>query len=296
MSNYTIRALRTLDDLHEAADLQRIYWGDDSESVVPAQMMFTIAHYGGHVLAAYDGSKMIGVLIGLLGTNETEDSNRPAMANLLIASKRMVVLPEYRGGGVGYDLKLAQRQAALRQGIRLVTWTFDPLLSLNAHLNLRKLGCVSQSYYVDLYGTSERGGLATLGWSDRLRADWWVTHRRVDERLHGERRGLTLTHYLEGNATLVNPTAPPQGAYVAAPEAGECRSTFGLVEIPLNVPEMRRAAPELARGWQEHIREVFTYMFRRGYTVTDFLRTQHEGRDRGFYVLSFDLPFDHSLN
>jgi predicted GNAT superfamily acetyltransferase len=207
-----------------------------------------------------------------------------------------VVLPEYRGGGVGYELKLAQRRAAIRQGIRLVTWTFDPLLSLNAHLNLRKLGCVSQSYFVDLYGTSERGGLATLGWSDRLRVDWWVTSRRVERRLAGDRGDLTLKQYLEGNATLINPTAPPQGAYPAVPAAGECRTTFGLVEIPLEMAALRRDDPELARGWQTHIREVFTYLFRRGYVVTDFLRSNYEGRERGFYLLSFDLNFDRSLN
>ncbi len=69
---------------------------------------------------------MVGVLIGFLGTN-AEETERPAMANLQMVSKRMVVLPEYRGQGIGYNLKVVQRDLSIRQGIRLVTWTFDPL-------------------------------------------------------------------------------------------------------------------------------------------------------------------------
>jgi len=71
---------------------------------------------------------------------------RPAMANLLIMSKRMVVRPEYRGRNIGFRLKMAQRDLALKQAIRLVTWTVDPLLAANAHFNIRKLGAVVQRY------------------------------------------------------------------------------------------------------------------------------------------------------
>jgi predicted GNAT superfamily acetyltransferase len=80
------------------------------------------------------------------------------MAILQLFSKRMVVLPEYRGQGIGYRLKLAQRDFAIEQGIRLVVWTFDPMLAPNAHLNIRKLGVVCHTYYENYYGTSSEGG------------------------------------------------------------------------------------------------------------------------------------------
>ena len=41
----------------------------------------------------------------------------------------MGVAPGYQGRGVGYRLKLAQREAVLDQGIDLITWTYDPLES-----------------------------------------------------------------------------------------------------------------------------------------------------------------------
>ena len=193
MSQITsIRTLYKLEDMHEAVELQKTYWGTDLESVVPAHMLFSLATSGGHVIAAFDGDKMVAVLIGFLGT-DIQEPTRPAMANLRIVSKRMIVLPEYRGQGVGYKLKKRQREFAMRQGIRLVTWTFDPMLMANAHLNIRKLGAISTSYLENYYGTVNEGGLSRTGTSDRLLVEWWVTNRRVEERLNGSRGLINLT-------------------------------------------------------------------------------------------------------
>jgi predicted GNAT superfamily acetyltransferase len=291
-----IRPLQSLDEFYTAAELQRVYWGDDLESVVPAQMMHTIVTYGGHVLGALDGNRLVGILIGLLGTNIRDNNDRPAMANLLIASKRMVVLPEYRGLGIGEQLKRAQRTLAIKQGIRLVTWTFDPLRVANAHLNLRKLGAVGQKYHENLYGTEERGGLALYGWSDRLRVDWWVTNRRVEERLNGTRADLRLIHYLEGNATLVNPSIAGQAFIQPTDDLKECTGSFALVEIPMNFDAMIEGDPEMTRNWQTHIRQVMGGLFMAGYIVTDFLRESYEDRDRAFYLMSYNMGFDYSMN
>lgn len=295
MSEFTIRALKTLDEMYEAVDLQRLYWGEDAESLVPAHMLFTIASYGGHVLAAFDGSRMIGVLIGLIGSN-IEESDRPAMANLLIASKRMVVLPDYRSGGIGYRLKVAQREAAIKQGIRLVTWTFDPLRSANAYLNLRKLGAVCERYQRDIYGTRDGNGLAINGVSDRLKVDWWVTSRRVQERLNGSRPDLTFMQYLDGNAKVLNPTVDAQPFVKPAIEVAAPGGALVMVEIPLNFAHMVNEDAALAHDWQLHIRGILPPLMANGYAVTDFLRTDYEGRERGFYLLSYNSGYDYRLN
>lgn len=291
-----IRVLRSLDELRAAVDLQRVYWGDDSESVVPAQMLHTIAAYGGHVIAAMDGTRMVGVLIGLLGTNVSEQNDRPAMANLLIASKRMVVLPEYRSGGLGYRLKLAQRELAIQQGVRLVTWTFDPLRAANAHLNIRKLGTVSERYHVNYYGTTEFGGLVQHGWSDRLRVDWWVTHRRVQERLTGNRTDLKLAQYMQGNATLVNPAGQHGRHLTPATRIEQPFGAFALVEIPMEIDRIAQEDVELYKAWQAHIRVIFISLMGSGFVVTDFLRDTQDGQQRAFYLLSRGNGYDFSLN
>ncbi|MBK8026344.1 MAG: hypothetical protein IPK19_34385 [Chloroflexi bacterium] len=282
-----IRPLRTMEDMAPAVDLQHSYWGDEAEAVVPAHMLFSLASFGGHVLAAYDGDKMVGVLIGFLGTN-MDDPDRPAMANLQVVSKRMVILDSYRGHGIGYKLKLAQREIAIKQGVRLVVWTFDPLLAQNAHLNLRKLGAVCTSFKPDYYGTRAESGLARLGDSDRLFVEWWVTHRRIEERLFGKRADLTLAQYLQADTIIVNPAQITSDGMLIPSDTGTLPATsMALVEIPLNYSSFETANSRLAKAWREHIRRWFDLLFQRHFVVTDFLRAQHEGRERGFYLLSY---------
>lgn len=291
----TITPLYALQEMYEAVELQQIYWGSEIESVVPAHMLFSIATTGGHVIVARDGQRMVGVLIGLLGT-DIEVKDRPAMANLLIASKRMVVLPEYRSSGIGYHLKLKQRELAIAQGIRLVTWTFDPLLARNAYLNMHKLGCISQKYLENYYGTDDSKGLASLGSSDRLSVEWWITNRRVQVKLDGTRADLSFAHYQSGNAVIVNPTQEYDGLVYPPETLLEANSTFVLLEIPLNYPEIVTAHVQLAMEWREHIRGLMQYLLARGYLITDFVREFYEGRDRVFYVLSYNSGFDFHLN
>jgi predicted GNAT superfamily acetyltransferase len=284
-----IRPLRALEDMRPVVELQKTYWGDEIESVVPAHMLFSLANHGGHVLGAYDRDKLVGALIGFLGT-DVEDKRRPAMANLQIVSKRMIVLPEYRSHGVGYHLKMAQRDIALQMGVRLVTWTFDPLLAVNARLNIRKLGAVSQRYLENYYGTESEGGLSRQGSSDRLLVEWWVTSRRVEERVFGKRGELSLRHYLEANTPILNPiTVSADGLPIPAEIHNPVEGSLAFLEIPVDFASVE-ANTALAETWRRSTRSLFRQMFADGYIVTDFLRETHEGRDRAFYLLSYNGP------
>ncbi|MBZ0290932.1 MAG: hypothetical protein K8L99_00040 [Anaerolineae bacterium] len=290
-----IRLLYTLNELKPAVELQRVYWGEDVESVIPAHMLFSLANYGGHVLAAMDGDKMVGVLVGFLGTS-MDEPERPAMANLQLVSKRMVILPEYRNRGLAYRLKVAQREMAIKQGVRLVTWTFDPLLAPNAHLNIRKLGAICQEFRENYYGTESSGGLATMGYSDRLFVEWWVTNRRVKERIEGNRGNLELIRFLEGGAVILNPTGVSQQWPTPCVTPLAPASAVVLVEIPTNFPALMDADARLAEQWRVHIRGMFRLLIG-SYMVTDFVRETYEGRDRCFYVLTYRSPqFDPGLN
>ncbi|MBZ0289860.1 MAG: hypothetical protein K8I30_19715, partial [Anaerolineae bacterium] len=245
-----IRALRSLNDMRAAVELQKIYWGNDIESVIPAHMLYSLATHGGHVLAAFDGERMVAVLVGFLGTS-MEEIDRPAMANLQIVSKRMVVLPAYRNRGLGYRLKVAQRDIAIKQGVRLITWTFDPLLSTNAHLNIRKLGGICHEFLQNYYGVDDSGGLVRDGNSDRLLIEWWVTNRRVKERLEGERGGLGLRQYLEAAIPIINPTIAGVGGSPRPLENVLTPSGWmALIEIPTDFLALARVDERLARAWR----------------------------------------------
>lgn len=294
-----IKLLLTLGEMRAAVELQKTFWGDDSESLVPTHMLFSIAKYGGHVLGAYDQNRLVGLLIGFLGATPQPGTIITA-ADLQFASKRMVVLPEYRSHGIGSRLKLAQRDLALAQGIRLVTWTFDPLMALNAHLNIRKLGCLCRVYYPDHYGTEETGGLTLLGSSDRLLAEWWVGHQRVQERAGGNAPVLCLEDYLGQGGCLFDAANWDEAGFPGLPakqlDARLLRDPATiLLEIPTDFKAVVHADPGLAHAWRDFTRDVLQALFAARYGVVDFIHQDYEGRTRAFYVLS-PLDSNHILN
>ena len=87
-------------------------------------------HVGGMTAGAFEGREMVGFVHGLPRTNLSEPCHHSHM---------LAVRPEWRGRDVSVRLKLFQRSWCLARGIRLVTWTYDPLLLKNARLNLVRL-------------------------------------------------------------------------------------------------------------------------------------------------------------
>ncbi|MBZ0300406.1 MAG: GNAT family N-acetyltransferase [Anaerolineae bacterium] len=290
-----IRPLLALTEMYAAVDLQKSYWGDDLESVIPAHMLFSLATHGGHVLAAFERERIVGVLVGFLGTGG--EDGRPAAAHLQVVSKRMVVLPGFRGHGLGYSLKMAQRDLAVQQGLDLVTWTFDPLLAANAHLNLRKLGAICRQYLQNYYGEDDRGGLTVLGSSDRLFVEWGVTDAQVNARAEGSRLDKPLRAYLDAGARVLNPTtAGPDHRPRPAERIQPAGDAVALLEIPVDFRAILQADEALALAWQMHVRDSLQSLLREKYVITDFVRETYEGRDRAFYVLSRDAQFDFNQN
>jgi predicted GNAT superfamily acetyltransferase len=287
MSNFVIRPLTALKELESVEALQRLVW-DDPSTVVYKHMLISFVRNGGSIIGALDGDNVVGFVLSYLGM-ESPEAERPAMANLKLVSQRMAVLPEYRNTGIGYDLKLAQRQYAIKQGIRLITWTFDPLLSRNAHLNVRKLGGIVREYERDLYGTAN-SPLVSLGSSDRVIVEWWVTNNRVEQRISGKRGALSLSQYTDANATILNPTQEgPKGYLQPGGRVIEPQSHVALLEIPDNYQSMARDEPEIAKTWRQHTRDILQELFGAGYVITDFVRGEHgtDERTRCFYALSY---------
>ncbi len=275
-----IERLTEIDRYHECESLQERVWGLDGLDVVPLHLMITMQKNGGLVLGAFDeADRMVGFLLGFLGARDG-DVRRPKHC-----SHMMGVLEEWRGRGVGYRLKLAQREHALSQGLDLVTWTYDPLESLNAALNLGKLGAVCSTYLRDLYGPMTDGLNVGLT-SDRFGVDWWIDSERVRTRLSGDRPRPSLAAVLDRDAVLLNPASvgsdglPRPASVLERPVA-----SIVLVEVPANVRAIKAADMELARKWREQTREALEECFAAGYTASDFVSEEREGVRRSWYVL-----------
>jgi predicted GNAT superfamily acetyltransferase len=261
-----IRTLHSPAEMRAAVELQKIYWGDDMSDIVPLHMLLSMAHYGGQVLGAFVDDRMVGLLIGFLGAKIQPGEPSNAASSLLLMSKRMVVLPEYRNYKIGERLKLAQRDYAIEHGIQLVTWTFDPLLSRNAYLNLHKLGAVGQAYQVDFFGQDAAN--PTLS-GDRLVANWWVIHPHTQDR----------SSRAYGNAPVINEVkgGTPVGFELHP-------ANIQLLELPSDFQTLEHTDPAAAGVWRSHMREAFQMLLSAGYIATDVLR---QG-EQSFYVFTKD--------
>lgn len=164
-----IRKCGTLEEFHRCVDLQREIWGEQDLEVEPATMFVVAAHTGGQVLGAFDGDRLIGYTLAVVGLR----NGVPCLHSHMTG-----VVAGYRDRGIGRMLKLYQREEALSRGIRLIQWTFDPLEIRNAHFNLNRLGAICRKYFPNLYGITTsplHRGLAT----DRLLVEWQLDSARV---------------------------------------------------------------------------------------------------------------------
>lgn len=164
-----VRKCEDIEEFQRCVELQKEIWGEADIEVEPATLFVVASETGGQVLGAFDGERLVGYTLAVVGfLNGT----------VFLHSHMTGVLAEYRDRGVGRALKLAQREEALGRGIRLVAWTFDPLETRNAYFNLNRLGAISRKYLANLYGVTTsplHRGLPT----DRLWVEWQLDSKRV---------------------------------------------------------------------------------------------------------------------
>ena len=269
MSDIRIRDLNTIDEYRQVVALEHAIWGyTDSGDMVTVPVFIITMKTGAILLGAFDGGRMVGFSWSIVGMKD----GRP-----LQWSHMTGVLPEYRGG-LGFELKLAQRQRALVRGYDLIEWTFDPLQALNAHFNLAKLGAVIEEYAENFYGEST-SALHRGTPTDRLVAHWCIGEPHVIRRLEQTSEMRKGSHGA-GEAPVVNPTVP----------AGDWRAVAAVdlsldagrlwVEIPTGFTEMQQRAPDMALQWRMQVREIFQAYLARGYRAVDFVLQREQGFGR----------------
>ena len=292
-NNWTIKILDSIDQIKKVEDLQKVVWPGSDIDVVPAHLLITAVHNGGFVLGAFPAEglepPLVGFAFGFPGVYSTPDGPR-----LKHCSHMLGVDPEFQGKGLGFKLKRAQWQLVRKQGTDRITWTYDPLLSRNAHLNINRLGAVCSTYRREVYGEM-RDGLNLGVASDRFEVDWWVNSQRVNKRLSSRvRTRLGLEHYMAADAEIINPAVRNNKGWVVPSAAGEFRSKSGaavtesnilLVEIPSDFMALKETDIELAKEWRKESRILFEDLFKRGYLVTDFVYIPGD-IPRSYYVMS----------
>lgn len=265
-----------VDDLET---IQQQVWSMSDMEVIPGRVLHALQFNGSILLGAYDGPKPIGFVIGVIG-------RLPGADQYHLYSAIMGVLPAYQNQQVGYQLKIAQAAAARTLGLSCITWTYDPLRSRNARLNIGKLGAICRRYLPDFHGpmTGINAGIP----SDRFYVEWYIDSERVWQRPPA----ATLAGLLAAGAALVNPVSWNEQGLVEPPAGFSITSAPALlVEIPVNFQELKRLNMALGQRWREHTSQIFHHYFGAGYTITDFCREGADsGRERAFYLLTQYYP------
>jgi predicted GNAT superfamily acetyltransferase len=227
--NIVIRKCQTLEEFHLCVALQREIWQEADLEIEPVTAFVVAANTGGQVLGAFDGERLAGFTLAVVGIRDGVPYLHSHMTG---------IHADFRDRGVGRMLKLFQREEALSRDIRLICWTFDPLEFRNAYFNLNRLGAISRSYLPNFYGVTTsplHRGLPT----DRLLAEWHLDSPRV----MAAAAGLPV-QIPESCAVIEVPAAPGNG--------------------PSLIPGQ---SPKQLADTLERLRNEFTKYFQRNYAA-----------------------------
>lgn len=250
VDHFKARVLMTSDDFAGCEQLQREAFGFDEREVTPREVLGVIQQAGGLVIGLFDGNKLVAFSSALLG----KDSQ-----GLYLHSDLAAVHPDLQSQGLGRALKEAQRKFALEMGFERIRWTYDPMLTKNANLNIQKLGARAVEFKRDVYGASSSTLYAQL-----------PTHRFVVEWDLRESRAGTVVP-TDASAVLRSDDGEPH------PDAVPSGAQSVVVEVPLNYLEVKDVSFEQAARWQDAFAKIAEQLFAQGYVVDGF----EPDRERG---------------
>jgi len=310
----TLRSVTSVEEVEQFQRLEQLIWQSPAEDAVPVHVAITVIRNGGGMIVAYDddGPAETGGMVGLtfwfpgLGAPTTDgetrrqgdkERGRPGSFTLhpsqfadfplatrpspllKMCSHMAGVLPDWQECGLGVQLKLAQREAILSQGVTTwVTWTYDPLFRTNAVLNIRRLGALCNTYKQDWYGVMKDGLNAGVP-SDRCQVDWWLDSARVKERVE---QGRGTRSEARGEGRGAEESRPPDlfvastvasGAGFRAPADTDLPLDGRPLAVPIpdDIAAIRRSDAGLGMAWRLSMRHCLIDAFAAGYVITDCL-------------------------
>jgi predicted GNAT superfamily acetyltransferase len=256
---YEYRDLITESDFEAALALQRAVWRfPPGTEPVSVDLLRPAVLHGGIALGAFSAAnELVGMCV-----------STPSECNHVHQSLLLAVVRPHRGRGVGQGLKAEQLRRARAMGVESIQWTYDPLLSVNAHLNVRVFGAVVVDYRQALYDSTSplHKGIPT----DRFLVECPV--RKAD----GPRpAGFSLG---DGCAHAINSITEEDGYPVSSAVDASLRAPALTLAIPSAFDDLSLRQPDLALSWRLLTRHAFTHYLGLGYRVVDFSGDARGGR------------------
>jgi predicted GNAT superfamily acetyltransferase len=255
-----VREINDLPVLREVANLFASIWGTGPDRPpVNSELMRAFAHAGNYISGAFDGDELLGASVAFFGPHDRR----------LLHSHISGVRPGTQGRSIGFALKLHQRAWAMRNGVKEVTWTFDPLVRRNAYFNLVKLGARASAYLVDFYGVMD-DGLNAGPHSDRILATWGLDDPGVSAVLDTPVAGAPSARH---SLARVQPrlSRGRDGRPVVQRAGTGTQSCW----IPEDIASMRRDDPRLATEWGNALRTTLADALNEGYFIRTITRSGH---------------------
>jgi predicted GNAT superfamily acetyltransferase len=273
----TIRLVGTQEEFLACHAVQQAAWNFPDLMIVPYTQLVTLQNQGGLVLGAFDGPNLVGFVYGFLGRRQG--------GPVYLFSQRLAVAPAYRGRGIGARLKWAQRLWALEQAMKSIVWTYDPLLPVNANLNIAKLGGIVRHYHRDVFGMQTSVTGSSLP-TDRFLLEWDLLAEHVVVRLSPNWRSPSVQDLQAAAGPPVNSvTRNQQGLPVCGKTDLDRNDDALIVEVPAEWQHILGADPGLAWEWRAKTRRLFEGYLARGYGVTGYAADRGAGRRACFYLM-----------
>ena len=263
-ASYEVAEIKRITDADEIKKILPVIssaWGMPDLSAALKDTINAMRFHGGLVLAAYSGSKIIGMQFSFPGYRK---------GKVYLYSHMTGVSEDNKYSGVGRMLKLYQKEWALDHSFDLIAWTYDPVRSLNAYFNLAKLGAISRNLLHNFYGTMEDSlnrGIPT----HRLVAEWWIKKDKFypipqhDEYAIIEKSGSPIFNY----------------------DLDERELKVITVGLPTDFSEIQKNDLSSAVRIKQSISSILEDLFSRGYIAFDFLKRE----ETSSYVLIRDTDF-----
>ncbi|TDL78521.1 GNAT family N-acetyltransferase [Peribacillus frigoritolerans] len=249
-----IRNLQSVHELEEVKRLEAMIWS--MEDAVPVNQSVAAVKNGGFILGAFFQSELIGFQYSFPGFDGKK---------VYLVSHSLGIHPDYRKFGIGEKLKIAQKETALEMGYDLITWTYDPLETVNGNLNLHKLGAIATEYIPNVYGEMAdnlNAGIPT----DRFLVEW---HLNEPTRSYSKEATIPYALYICEKDDFPFPERTDL----------TLNSPHIFVPVPGQFQEIKKTDFKLAKQWREKTSEVFTHYLSQGFAVSDLVRdNQHPGQ------------------
>lgn len=256
-----VRILENNFEMQLVNHLQKTVWGGDA---IPTHQTVTAANNGGLVLGAFINERLVGFSYSFAGYHQGQ---------IYLCSHNLGIHPNFQGIGIGAKLKAEQKRLASKMGYKLISWTYDPLETRNAYLNLSKLGAVCNTYIQNFYGEVDDGlnkGLPT----DRFKVEWWIESDYVNS--DRETKIISLS-----SADYVFPSEITKSGLAMLSDFnfdlsnGLFESDMILIPVPTNFQALKKQDGELALDWRLKTRAIFENLFENGFSATQLYKTEN---------------------